>query len=200
MLAALTWPFEELSMTLLVCGILLFALVHFIPAFAPSFRASAFQRMGEGGYKGVFSLLLLASFALMITGWRSAQPTSLYLPPAALHKVALGLLAIAFLLMAVSARNSRLRLLIRHPQLTGVALWGLSHLLLNGDNRSVALFGGMTLWALIEIVAISKRQGVWIKSDAPSWGSEGVTVLIAAITVGVVVYLHPWLSGVPVSW
>jgi uncharacterized membrane protein len=200
MLAALTWPFEELSMTLLVCGILLFALVHFIPACAPSFRASAFQRMGEGGYKGVFSLLLLASFALMITGWRSAQPTSLYLPPAALHKVALGLLAIAFLLMAVSARNSRLRLLIRHPQLTGVALWGISHLLLNGDNRSVALFGGMTLWALIEIVAISKRQGVWIKSDAPSWGAEGITVLIAAITVGVVVYLHPWLSGVPVWW
>jgi uncharacterized membrane protein len=187
-------------MTLLVFGILLFALVHFIPSCAPSFRASAFQRMGEGGYKGVFSLLLLASFALMITGWRSAQPTSLYLPPAALHKVALGLLAIAFLLMAVSARNSRLRLLIRHPQLTGVALWGISHLLLNGDNRSVALFGGMTLWALIEIVAISKRQGVWIKSDAPSWGAEGITVLIATITVGVVVYLHPWLSGVPVWW
>ena len=187
-------------MTLLVCGILLFALVHFIPSFAPSFRASAFQRMGEGGYKGAFSLLLLASFALMITGWRSAQPTPIYLPPAALHKVALGLLAIAFLLLAVSTRNSRLRLLIRHPQLTGVALWGISHLLLNGDNRSVALFGGMTLWALIEIVAISKRQGVWIKSDAPSWGAEGVTVLIAAATVGVVVFLHPWLSGVPVSW
>ncbi len=187
-------------MTLLVSGILLFALVHFVPSFAPSLRAGAIRRMGEGGYKGIFSLILLASFALIITGWRSIQPTPLYLPPLALHKVALGLLAIAFLLMAVSSRNSRLRLLIRHPQLTGVALWGISHLLLNGDNRSVALFGGMALWALIEIVAISKRQGVWVKGDAPSWGAEGLTVLIAAITVGVIVYLHPWLSGVPVSW
>jgi uncharacterized membrane protein len=187
-------------MTLLVAGILLFAVVHFVPSFAPALRTTAISRLGEGGYKGIFSLLLLASFALIISGWRSAQPMSLYLPPIALHKVALALLALAFLLMAVSSRNSRLRLLIRHPQLTGVALWGSSHLLLNGENRSVALFGGMTLWALIEIVAISKRQGVWIKGDAPSWGAEALTVVIAAITVGVIVYLHPWLSGVPVSW
>lgn len=187
-------------MTLLVSGTLLFALVHFIPSFAPSLRAGAIKRMGEGGYKGIFSLLLLTSFALMIIGWRGTQPTPLYLPPVALHKVALGLLAVAFLLMAVSTRNSRLRLLVRHPQLTGVALWGISHLLLNGDNRSFALFGGMTLWALIEIVAISKRQGVWIKGDTPSWGAEGLTVVIAALTVGVVIYVHPWLSGVRVTW
>jgi uncharacterized membrane protein len=187
-------------MTLLVLGILLFALVHFIPSLAPGIKMSAVKRLGEGGYKGIFSLLLLASFALMIIGWRSAQPTHLYLPPVALHKVAFGLMVCAFLLLAVSSRNSRLRLLIRHPQLTGVALWGTSHLLLNGDSRSVALFGGLTLWALIEIVAISKRQGVWVKNETPSWGAEGVTVIIAAITVSVMVYLHPWLSGVPVSW
>jgi uncharacterized membrane protein len=187
-------------MIMLVLGILLFALVHFIPSLTPSVKMGAVKRLGEGGYKGIFSLLLLASFALIIIGWRSAQPTHVYVPPVALHKVAFGLMACAFLLLAVSARNSRLRLFIRHPQLTGVALWGISHLLLNGDSRSVALFGGMTLWALIEIVAISKRQGVWVKGETPSWGTEVVTGMIAAITVGVIVYLHPWISGVPVSW
>ncbi len=187
-------------MTLLVSGLVLFALVHFIPSLAPALKKRALQRLGEGGYKGLFSLLLLVSFALMVWGWRTTQPAPLYSPPHTLHTVALGIMALAFLLLAVSSRNSRLRLLIRHPQLTGVALWGISHLLLNGDNRSVALFGGMTLWALIEIVAISKRQGVWVKGEPPSWGAEGVTLIIAAITVGVIVYIHPWLSGVPVSW
>jgi len=187
-------------MTLLVSGIFLFAFVHFIPSLAPSIKAAGLRRLGEGGYKGIFSLLLLASFALIIIGWRRAEPTPLYPPPLGLHKVALGLLALAFLLLAVSTRSSRLRLLIRHPQLTGVALWGSSHLLLNGDNRSVVLFGGMTLWALIEIVAISRREGVWIKGETPAWGAELVTVIIAGITVAVVVYIHPWLSGVPVSW
>jgi uncharacterized membrane protein len=187
-------------MTLLVLGILLFALVHFIPSLTPSVKRDAVMRLGEGGYKGVFSLLLLASFAMIIIGWRSAHPTHLYVPPSVLHKVAFGLMFSAFLLLAVSSRKSRLRLVIRHPQLTGVALWGISHLLLNGDSRSVALFGGMTLWALIEIVAINKRQGVWVKGETPSWGAEGVSVIIAVITVGVIIYIHPWLSGVRVHW
>jgi uncharacterized membrane protein len=185
-------------MTLLVLGILLFAAVHFIPSLAPALKASVIGRLGEGPNKGLFSLLLLGAFALIIFGWRSAVPVSIYVPPAGLHTFALGLLGVAFLLMVVSARNSRLRRLIRHPQLTGVALWGFAHLLLNGDNRSLVLFGGMAAWALIEILAINRRQGVWIQAEAPSWGAEVVTVGVAAITVAVVVYIHPWLSGVPV--
>jgi uncharacterized membrane protein len=187
-------------MTMLVLGILLFAAVHFVPSLAPGIKTDAVKRVGEGGYKGIFSLLLLAAFALMIMGWRSSDPLPIYTTPIALHKIAIGLLVLAFWLMAVSARSSRLRMLIRHPQLTGVALWGISHLLLNGDSRALVLFGGMTVWSLIEIVAISKREGVWIKDNAPSWSAEIVTVIIAAITIGVVVYIHPWLSGVPVSW
>ena len=186
-------------MTLLVLGILLFAGVHFIPSLAPTLKASWLQRLGEGGYKGVFSLLLLASFALMIIGWRSTQPVFLYRPPGALHQPALGLLFIAFLLMVASSRKSRMRLLIRHPQLSGVMLWGIAHLLLNGEGRSVLLFGGMSLWALVEMFAISKREGVWIKGEAPAWGAEIVTVVIAVITVGIIVYIHPWLSGMPVT-
>ena len=185
-------------MTLLLLGVLLFTFVHFVPSLAPSLKAAAVSRIGEGGYKGVFSLLLLASFAFMIVSWRSAEPTSVYLPPAEMHKIALGLLLFAFLLMVVSSRNSRLRLLIRHPQLTGVAIWGVSHLLLNGDDRSLVLFGGMALWAIVEIVAINKREGVWIKAPPPSWGAEVATVLIAAVTIAVVIYIHPWLAGVPV--
>lgn len=185
-------------MTLLVLGILLFAFVHFVPSMAPSLKASALSRMGEGGYKGLFSLLLVGSFAFIIIGWRNAETVTVYPPPIALHTVALGLLGLAFLLMAASARKSRLKLLIRHPQLTGVALWGIGHLLLNGDSRSIVLFGGMTAWALIEMIAINKREGVWIKGDAPSWSAEVVTVLIAAITVALVVAIHPWISGVSV--
>jgi len=187
-------------MILLVFGILLFACVHFVPALTPSLRAGIIRRLGEGPYKGIFSLLLLAAFALMIVGWRNTVPTPVYPTPVTLHNVALGLLAVAFLLLAVSTRNSRLRLLVRHPQLTGVALWGIAHLLLNGDNRSIALFGGMAGWALIEMVVISRRQGVWIRTAAPPWGAEVITVVIATLTIGTIIYIHPWLSGVPVWW
>jgi uncharacterized membrane protein len=186
-------------MVLIVLGVLLFAGVHLVPSLAPSLRASWHGRLGEGGYKGAFSLLLLVSFALMIVGWRSAQPSFVYMPWAALHHPALGLLVIAFVLMVCSSRSSRLGLLIRHPQLSGVALWGIAHLLLNGDSRAVVLFGGMAAWAIVEMIAINRREGAWVKGQAPSWSAEIVTLVIALVMVAVVVYIHPWISGMPVS-
>ena len=186
-------------MVLLLLGVVLFAGVHLIPSLAPSLRASWYGRMGEGGYKATFSLLLLASFALMIMGWRSAQPTFVYLPWASLRHPAMGLLLIAFLLMVVSARSSRLCRLIRHPQLTGVTLWGFAHLLLNGDSRSLLLFGSMATWSIVEMIAINKREGAWIKRKAPSWGSEIISLVIAVLMVGIIVFIHPWISGMPIT-
>lgn len=185
-------------MTLLAIGILLFAGLHLLKALAPSLRANLQQRLGENAYKGIFSLLVLASMALIVFGWRGAESQFLYTPPSALGTFALGLIVFAFLLMVVSARPSRLRQLVRHPQLSGVALWGIAHLLLNGDSRSVMLFGGMAAWAVTEIIAINRREGVWIKSAAPTLGNELINIVIAAVVVAVLVYLHPWLAGVPV--
>ena len=186
-------------MAMLVLGVLLFACVHFVSSLTQGFKSVAIGKIGEDGYKGIFSLALLSSFALMIFGWRSTVPTHVYIPPAALHQPALLLLALAFWLMAVSQRASRLRLIVRHPQLAGVALWGASHLLLNGDSRGVVLFGGLAAWAICEMWAINRREGGWIKNETPTWSSEGISLLIAAIIIAVVVYIHPWLSGVPVK-
>ncbi|MEJ2531849.1 MAG: NnrU family protein [Halioglobus sp.] len=185
-------------MLLLIIGLLLFTGVHLIPALAPGLRGTWHGRMGEAGYKGTFSLLLLLGIGLIVAGWRSTQPALVYLPPPAIHPVAIGLLVVAFLLLVVSTRKSRLRQWIRHPQLTGVLLWGSAHLLLNGDTRSLLLFGWLTLWALVEIIAINRREGVWIKEAVPGWGTELVTLLITAVVVGVVVFVHPWIAGVPV--
>ena len=37
-------------MVLLTLGVLLFAFVHFVPSLAPSLKAGALQRLGEGGF------------------------------------------------------------------------------------------------------------------------------------------------------
>ncbi len=187
-------------MLLLTLGVLLFAGVHFIPSLAPGLKNAWTGRLGENGYKGVFSLLLLASFGLMIGGWRSAEPSFLYAPPPLLHTPALVLMMLAFLLFVVSNRASRLRSIIRHPQLTGVATWGAAHLMVNGDSRSLVLFGGLAAWALVEIAAINRREGSWVKGEAPSLAYEGATVAVAAVVIGVIVLVHPWLAGVPVRW
>jgi hypothetical protein len=50
----------------------------------------------------------------------------------------------------------------------------------------------------VEILAINRRDGVWIKTDAPAWSAELVTLVIAALVIAITVAVHPWLSGMPV--
>ena len=183
-------------MTLLVLGVLLFAGVHLIPSLAPGMKTAWRDRLGEGGYKGTFALLLLGAMAMIVFGWRSTLPVLAYMPPPGLRHPGMLLVVVAFLLMAVSSRESRLCLLVRHPQLTGVALWGIAHLLMNGNSRDLVLFGGMTVWAIVEMIAINRRDGAWIKGKAPSWGTEIVTLVVALVVVGVVTAIHPWIAGV----
>ena len=184
----------------LVLGVMLFCGVHLIPSLAPSLRAAWHGRLGENGYKGGFSLLVLAALALIVIGWRSAQPTMIYQPLPALHHAGISLLQLAFLLLVVSTRPSRLRLVIRHPQLTGVMLWGIAHLLLNGDSRSLILFGGLSCWALVAMIAINRRDGTWVKAAPPTWAAEIVTLLITAVVITVIVVIHPWIAGMPVRY
>jgi uncharacterized membrane protein len=186
-----------INMSYLVVGVLLFAVVHFIPSMAPGAKASWLGKMGESGYKGTFSLLLLASFALMIVGWRGAQPSSVYIPLLALREPAMGLLVIAVGFLVVGSRNSRLRQWVRHPQLTGLLLWAVAHLLLNGDSRSITLFGGMAAWSFLEMLAISKHEGAWVKSEVPTLTAELLTVVITVVAVAAIVWGHAYLSGVP---
>ena len=108
-------------------------------------------------------------------------------------------MVLAFLLMVISGRPSRLKQILRHPQLTGVFLWGIAHLLVNGDQRSVVLFGGLSLWAAVEMIAINRRDGTWVKPEPPALSTDLVSVVIAAVVVAVVIFIHPWIAGVPVG-
>jgi len=186
-------------MTLLVIGVLLFACVHLSKSLAPSFRADMQKRLGENAYKGIFSLLILGSIGLIVVGWRSTVPQYLYNTSTAMQAPAFFLLVVAFWLMVVSSRPSRVHRLLRHPQLTGVGLWGVAHLLLNGDSRALVLFGGMAIWTLLEMFAINRRDGAWTKAQAPGLGADVVNLAITAVVLAVIIYAHPWLAGVPVT-
>ena len=89
-------------MALLVFGLLLFAGVHFVPSLAPGLKQSWLGRLGENGYKGTFSLLLIAGLALIVIGWRSTLPAFVYMPPESLQLPALGLIYLGFLLFVVN--------------------------------------------------------------------------------------------------
>lgn len=180
----------------LATGVLLWSGVHLFPCLAVEPRQRLIARMGEQPYKGVFALSLVVAIVLMVLGWRSAVPHAVYSPPAWSALAANLLMVVALALFVASALPTNLKRVIRHPQLAGFALWAGAHLLANGDRRSLLLFGGLGLWAVLAILFINRRDGAWVKPDPLPMAAEVKLVAITILAFAVLFFAHPWLSGV----
>jgi len=186
-------------MMILVLGLVLWMTVHLFPSVAPAQRQQLIDRLGENAYKGVFSLLIILSIVLMVLGWRTTLPAYVYLPAAPLALPAMLLVVLGLVLVVAANFPSRIKKLIRHPQLSGVLLWALAHLMLNGDSRSVMLFSALGAWCVISMLTTNKREGAWIKPEPSGWGTEILIVVIAVLVSALLMHFHSYLSGVPLA-
>ena len=66
-------------MIYLVLGLIVFLGVHSVRIVADDWRAAQIARIGEGKWKGIYSLLSLAGFVLMVWGFGQARQTTLVL-------------------------------------------------------------------------------------------------------------------------
>jgi uncharacterized membrane protein len=185
-------------MDLLLAGLILFGGTHLFLSLASARTATARVTLGEPALKGIVAVLSLAGLTLIVIGWRSAEPAWIYAPPLQLRSFALLLIAMSIYLFVIANRPTFLKRVLRHPQLTGVILWAGAHLLLNGDSRSLLLFSGLGIWALLEIVLINRRDGVWQKPPAPPLVTDLVSAVIAIIAIIALAWAHPWFAGVSV--
>ena len=177
----------------LVVGVALFSVVHLVPSVAPQARARFVERLGAGPFKGVFALLVVAAIVSMVFGWREVTPSPVYQPPA-WGAIVTGVLLIVALILFFSP--PKLTQLIRHPQLGGVVVWALAHLFANGDDRSLVLFGGLGLWAIVEILTVSRREGAWQRPGAGPFRANAIRVVLGLVAYAVIIIVHPYLFGV----
>jgi len=148
----------------------------------------------------VFSLVVLAAVALIVVGWRGTEPAILYAPPAWGRIAANVSMALAFWLFVVSGAPSNVRRALRHPQLISVVIWAGAHLVANGDGRSVVLFGGLGVWALVMMPLLNRRDGAWVRPEpTPLVTDAGVLAIAGAVFLGVR-WAHPWLAGVSAAF
>jgi uncharacterized membrane protein len=183
-------------MALLALGVFLWSFAHLLKSAAPGLRDSLIESVGADRYRGLFALTILLSIVLIVMGWRSTPFIPVY-PPASWgrHVTMLGMLA-SMLLFAGSGMPSNIKRAVRHPQLTGVVVWSISHLLANGDAASLVLFGGIGVWAGFSIVLISRREGEW-KKPAEVPAAADARVVAGAIVVYIALFFaHPYLFGV----
>jgi uncharacterized membrane protein len=183
-------------MTLFILGLIIFFGVHAVPVLARGRRQALIAKLGEGAYKGLYALASLAGFTLIIVGWRSADASQLYVTPAYFRHITYALMLIALiLLVAAYVPAGRIAAAVKHPMLAAVKIWAFAHLLVNGEVRSVILFGAFLIFAVIARIS-AKRRGAPTRAAGP-WRNDVIAIVIGvAAYVGIVVYLHQYIAGV----
>jgi uncharacterized membrane protein len=188
-------------MTILVLGLLIFLGLHSVRIVADPWRSAMRARLGEGAWKGLYSLLSLAGFALLIWGYGQARqtPVVLWTPPVSMRHLAALLTAIAFILItAAYVPRNAIKAKLHHPMVLGVKTWALAHLLANGTLADVLLFGSFLAWAVV-LFAVSRRRDRANGTVYPAGTASGTTI---TVVVGLLAWaafafwLHGMLIGV----
>ena len=184
-------------MSLLIAGVVIWSLAHLFPSVLPATRDGLMRKLGENPYRGLFALVIIGSLILIVLGWKRAVPSALYAPPFAANPVISALVLIGLILFFASQAAGNIKRFVRHPQMVGTMLWGVAHLLTNGSTRDVALFGGLTVWAIVEILMCNRRDGKWQKPAPAAVKSDLVPIVIGSAVFAAVLYFHGTLFGVP---
>jgi len=183
-------------MGLLITGLLMWCAVHLFPSVAAGTRTSLVNKFGLGPYKACFAMLIIISIVIMVFGWRSIEPSDIYIPPAWVRHATYLLVLLTFILFVAAKRKTNIKRVLRHPQLTGLVLWSIGHLFANGDNRSLVLFIALGLWAILEMIIINRRTGAWVKPAPVPVKSDFITVFGGLILFAVLFLAHPYLTGI----
>ena len=188
-------------MTLLILGLLIFLGSHSVRIFAEPWRGARIAAMGLNAWKGVYSIVAIAGFVLIVWGYGVARgaPVILFSPPVWTKHVAALLTIPAFiLLVAAYVPGTRIKRAVGHPMVAGVKVWAFAHLLANGTLADVVLFGAFLVWAIVDYIAARRRD----RAAGTVYVVGPVTRDVTAVVVGLVAWaafafwLHAALIGV----
>ena len=191
-----------MGLAVMILGLALFLGVHLLTT-QRDLRARFVVSLGEGGYKGVYSLVSFAGLALIVWGfatYRSAGMIEIWFPPRAFKHITEALMLPAVILVVASYIRGGIYTALKHPMLAGIKLWAAAHLIANGDLGSIILFGSFLAWAVFDRISLKHRAD----PGAPPIPVGGRSNDLIAVAVGVVAYLalgfvfHPVVIGVPV--
>lgn len=180
----------------LILGLAIWSVAHLFKRLFPGARAG----LGAQSGKGVVALLIIGSVVLMVYGYKHATGPVFWGRHPATTGINNLLMVLAFYVFGASAAKGPkvwIGTKIRHPQLTAVKIWAVAHLLVNGDVPSFILFGGLLIWAVIEVIVINRAEGPWLAPERAPARKEITLVVVTVVLFGLVSALHMWLGYAP---
>lgn len=148
-------------MEMLVVGLVLFLGAHSARIFFEGARQRFIEQRGEKAWKGLYSLVSLAGFLLIVYGFGQARlsPAVIWSPPTGLRHAASLLVLLAFVLLAAAyVPGNQIKSRLKHPMVLAVKLWALAHLLVNGRDYAMVLFAAFLVWAVLDFRAARARD------------------------------------------
>ena len=185
-------------MRLLLLGLVVFFATHAVSIVAPHWRDRVVLHWGELRWRVCYSLLSLAGLCLIIAGVAHARlsPVILYVSSHWMRSLALWLMVPVFPLLLATWLPGRISAAMKHPTLVAVKLWALAHLLANGMEADVWLFGAFLLWAALVRVSLRHRAPRTATFAARPLNDWLVVLLGLGCYALVLIWLHRLLIGV----
>ena len=180
-------------MPLLILGVLLWSFSHLMKRLP----AGLGEALPDTTRKMVVAVLAVVAIALMVIGYRGAEVVVLWDPPGFLRGINNLLMLVAVFLVNLGFSRGVLRTKIRHPMLTSVMVWAVAHLLVNGDLAALILFGGLLIWALLDLVLINRDQPVWVPPAPGPLRNDLIYGAAALVLFAAIAGIHTWLGYFP---
>jgi uncharacterized membrane protein len=171
--------------------------LHVVPTL-PGLRERLVARLGEGTYKGLFALLSIASFILLVWGFAKAPVIQIWSPPAWTRWVAIILMLPAFIFLVAAYVPGQIKAKLKHPFLVAIKTWALAHLIANGDLASIILFASFLAYAAYDRITLKGRPDRGLvatpKSGPPS--NDAIALVLGVLLyLAFLFWLHPLLIG-----
>jgi uncharacterized membrane protein len=166
-------------MGLLIVAALVWLGIHFGIA-GTELRGAIVARIGEGPFRGLFSLLSILAIVFLVRAWSTAGTTPLWYAPDWLRWILVAVMLVAFVLFvaSVSQRDPTMiggetappprgiQRITRHPMLWSFALWAAVHVIGNGDTTAIVFFGAFLVTALAGMPSIDAKLA---RRDPATW-------------------------------
>jgi len=148
-------------MTQLILGLILFLGAHSVRIWADGWRDQTIEAYGEKAFKGVYALVSILGFYLLVVGYGEArlQTVALWNPPIFTKHISMLLMLLSsILLVATYIPRNHFKMRLGHPMVLSVKVWALSHLLANGNLADLVLFGSFLIWAVLNFRSARARD------------------------------------------
>ena len=165
-------------------------------------RALLISKLGQGPYRGLFSLVSIIGIVLICYGfasYRAASVIPVWYPPPWTRQIVVVLMWPASIMVTAAYIPGNIKRVLKHPMLAGVKTWAFAHLCANGDLGGIILFGSILAWAVYDRITLKRRSD----PGAPPIPMGGAKNDVIAVIVGTIVYLalglvfHPLVIGLP---